>query len=226
MSDKFKMIQMLPGAPTARPVPRTVSHMKPRRRKFAKYPDRLNQVEAALATCVPEPQIRRRLAAQFGVSEATAGQYIKEVRDRWREDAIASGSMDREARRDQVRMQLQTVVMRAMNAQSSTGGKNPVTYPDPDLRAAIAGLRELKNLDGLDDAAPETAGPTIHSQFNVGLAFGPMGFKSPEEIRANLEELRERFATQGPAQFHGHISQPPAQDVLDVGEGSDDDQEG
>lgn len=208
----------VPAKKRGRP-PGILTQSHPRKRKFSKFQDRLQQIEAALANCVPEPQITRSCAKQFGVSENMVRQYIAEVRQRWREDSSSSGGAQREAKRDLIRVQLQTVVMRAFTRTVTRAG---ITTPDPDLRAATVALRELKNLDGLDEAKAEAGGNSPVSQFNVGLNFGPLGFKSPEEIRENLKELRAKFAEGGPAAFHGHVSQPPAEGPEELEEPEED----
>jgi hypothetical protein len=110
------------------------------------------------------------LAKTYGVSERQALRYVEKVREGWRRGAPRDIAT-REQRRDEVRATIDEVIRQAMARRKPLRGADgdpvlgadsePVLVPDPDLRAALHGLRLAIQLDALE--APSDVGRLMHS---------------------------------------------------------------
>ena len=98
-------------------------------------PARLAKVESLLALQMTNAQIKRAVAAEFGVSERTVATDIERVLFRHEPATLAA----REKARDQMRMSLRQLYQRCLNSK--------------DWRSAVAALDRICKLDGL--YAPE-----------------------------------------------------------------------
>ncbi len=193
---------MMPGAPTARPAEFR------RRRRFGQYPDRIRAVEAALAQCVPEPQIRHKFSAQFGVSEKMVNAYMREVRARWAEDAAAAGGTSRDVRRDEIRLFMKAIAIRAVTGEAEDDGTGKTRRGKPNLRVAILAAKGIRELDGLDDAPPEV-NLNQHNYYVNGQSNNRMGFKDDQALDDYLEQREQRVMAKVAGDMHSSATSAP-----------------
>jgi hypothetical protein len=132
---------------------RTTAEEREQRIDFAQevYTRTLNTAKTALA-----------IEAQFGITRRHARNIIRQMRDRWEEEAVLEG--DIEDRRTEMRMTVRATYERAMRrrvAQHNADG-TPAFYPkghpregqlvtteQPDLQLALRAAEYLARLDGL-----------------------------------------------------------------------------
>ncbi len=108
---------------------------------------RLAECEDMLASGIQPKRVVADLRARHGLSKAQGSRYLTQAYARWAQEA---GTLDRDARRNQMRATLWAAYCKAMNLERTgvTDGKT-YTYPAPDLRSATSILDILCRLDGL-----------------------------------------------------------------------------
>lgn len=131
--------------------------------------DRLLDCEQHLIRLRSSRRVESAMAKKYGVSRRTARRWLQRVRERWAEDANGEGEEIRAERRTNYRATLNEVIAVAMNrTRSVRDGDGFVKVADPDLRAALSAVEQLRRLDGVDAAeAPRVFDARVSG--NVGL---------------------------------------------------------
>lgn len=128
--------------------------------KSASTEDRIRVAETLLLQRVRIGSVVAHLVRTYGVSERQAQRYVAKVREGWRRGAPRDVET-REARRDEVRATIDEVIRLAMQRRKplrgpdggpvfAPGTTDPIMVPEPDLRAALHGLRLAMQLDALE----------------------------------------------------------------------------
>lgn len=157
-----------------------------------KQQDQVDVVHNMLVNMVPYSEIERQLSARWRVSRKRVHNLIKLVLDEW----SASSSALTPARRHQIRGGFEALFLRA-NQKGDIG-----------LAARILG--ELAKLDGCYAPTQAQVNVTGAMGVGVGINLGGLGFKSADEVRDRIEELRGRLAKQGPSLLQPHVAQHAA----------------
>jgi hypothetical protein len=123
---------------------------------------RLTEVEELLEARLSPMRVEATLSQRWGVTQRCVRRYVRAVRRRWR---VESRSMDRTARRDQMRSTIEGILYDARQSG--------------DLTQALRAADMLVRLDGLD--APIEV-DVRHSQAEPAMA--------PEEAEAKLVAIR------------------------------------
>ena len=146
---------------------------------------RIDEVTAMLRNMVPYSVIQQQLSLRWGMSRASIMGIIRRVHADWAVDAATVS----DTRRHQIRNGFEQLFMQAQGAKKL------------DLAARILG--ELARLDGC--IAPTAVNMQVQGQVGVGvgISLGTLGFKSPDEVRARIDELQNRLKTQGPIMLTG-----------------------
>lgn len=192
----------------------------------AEVEDRIRVAETLLVQKVRESTVVEHLCRAYDVSERQAARYVKAVRERWRAGAPRD-LVSRERRRDELRASIDEAVRRAFQRTKAVNDakgrplmrtrtlrdpdgtietiEEPITVADPDLRAALHGLRLAMVLDGLEQptgreivaARPDDEkkgdAETVHREEQAtgtdGAELADVG-PSPESVVAKLRGLR------------------------------------
>lgn len=136
---------------------------------------RLRFVESLLARGHARREIVAEVSRKFGASTRTADDYIRRVREEWRKEAEVTAPQ----RRDETRARL-------MKLRLTLEGKSAWS-------AVVSVERLLADIDGLR-LRPALQ---VECQPHAGHGLGSLGFKTAEEIRDRITELRTRFADAG-----------------------------
>jgi hypothetical protein len=135
----------------------------------------LRFVEKGLTIQLAHHEIVKQCQARFGISQRHSYRSIEKVY------AIMEKNAEREKpmRKHQMRQTLRMIAQAALERK--------------DFRAAIAALDRVARIDGLY----EDMKFSLHHQGSVGVGIGlaALGFKSPQEVRGRIEELKERLAS-------------------------------
>lgn len=145
-----------------------------------------------LISMFPHFMIVSQLSMRYGKPRTYVEDLIKRVHDDWAINAAAIA----DTRRHQVRHGFEKIMMIA------AGKKDAAGHPTPALDVMVRVQRELGLLDGC--YVPNTVNVNHTGAVGVGISLGGLGFKSPEEVAARVDELRARLAAQGP----GALSRP------------------
>jgi len=172
----------------AQGINRTVSRARPR--KFKQ--ERIDQVIGMLQNMIPYHMIKKQLAEKWGCGREMVGKYIHHVHEVWAEEAALIAGQ----RRHQIRVAYETLYMKFLSSGD-----------DHDLKMAMAALRELSFLDGVNAQVPGAIQNQV--QVAVGLNLASLGFQSPEQVRARVEELRARIKEEGGQTLTGPQFSPP-----------------
>lgn len=148
---------------------------KKRRRIPIEHYDR---VSTMLISMVPYSMIARQLSGEWKKTK----KYIMEVIQTIHEDWADQSALATPGRKHQIRQAFEHLFITAKTAKD-TGNATRI-------------LRELALLDG---SYAKTQVAIEHSgSMGVGINLGALGFKTPDEVQARIEEIRERLAAQGP----------------------------
>jgi hypothetical protein len=148
---------------------------KKRRRIPIEHYDR---VSTMLVSMVPYSMIVKQLSAEWKKPK----KYIMEVVTAVHEDWANQAAVTQHTRRHQIRQAFEFLYMKATAAK--------------DITNAARIMRELGLLDG---SYAKTEVAVSHSGgVGVGISLGALGFKTPDEVQARIEELRARLALEGP----------------------------
>lgn len=113
---------------------------------------------------LPEARVKGQLIAKYKVHPSTVGKWIKEVFARHRKAAEGDAVEVRENRRNLMRLRLETIQSMAVNKSVIVRDPNGKPIPDPkdatkpmrvaapDLKNALDACKQLRDLDGLDEA--------------------------------------------------------------------------
>lgn len=118
---------------------------------------RLDEVETLMARRLSTSKVCQWAAAKYSITERQARKYVQKIRERW---AAESSTVDRAAKRDQLRATAESIVAHALSRSEVVrdADGNPIVDPTtnrplvrevPDLKTAIRGADVLARLDGL-----------------------------------------------------------------------------
>ncbi len=169
----------------------------------AEYQIRLLETDKLCVRLVDTHKVRAALMKKYGVAESTANQWIAKVKKRWREDVEHKNAQMpeiREARRSQMRAMLQDVIAQANSKQTTMrdrGGKvildktgKPIMQAAPDLKASLAAMSQLRDLDALDQPkaahllVTNTTKEDGMSQDEMDFFVATNRFATPDELEA------------------------------------------
>lgn len=146
--------------------------------------------EELLVRRVRTCDIERAMGSQFRLEPRSVRKYISRVHDRWRAEAEAS---PRSQRRNHLRQNLEDLYQRSINAREVVRDKDgnpvldasnrPVTYPRPDVRAAVGVSDKLAKLDGLYEPLTVDAGGALADL--MALAFGAERAQAEPQVSAH-----------------------------------------
>ncbi len=122
------------------------------------YESRIADTEEHIVRLRSSPRIIRVMAAKYRVDPKSVANWIREVYDRWAAEAT---EVNREARRNEMRATLNTVVSMALNKSTVLKDINgnpmidavtqkPITRALPDIKSVLDATKQLRALDGLD----------------------------------------------------------------------------
>ena len=180
---------------------------KPRRRK--KIPqDHYDTVANMLMNVLPNHMILSQCSMRWNKPK----QYVQDVIVRVHEDWAAQAALTADTRRHQIRQGFEVLLMKALkgtpNAQGQAG--------NGDLHLAARIMSELGKLDGCYKPAQSEINVNHGGQIGMGIALGALGFKSQDEVRDRIEELRARLAKQGPAALQAPAQTPGIPTALET----------
>ena len=157
-------------------------------RKLAKRPKRVSPqtkarmvvVEEMLRALIPMETIKARQAKEWGITELAVKGIIDNVYDQWAIQANDPQFVSKQ--KNTLRESWKQIHIRAL-------AKN-------DLHQAGRALEHLGKLDGCypDEKLKVEASLAMTG---VGINLTTLGFSSPEEVRARIDELRARIAKGG-----------------------------
>jgi hypothetical protein len=164
---------------------------KPKRRK--KIPqDHYDTVANMLMNVLPNHMILSQCSMRWNKPKA----YVQDVIVRVHEDWATQAAMTADTRRHQIRQGFEVLLMKALKGHpNAQGGQSS----PGDLHLASRIMRELGLLDGCYKPATSEINITHGGQVGMGIALGALGFKSQDEVRDRIDELRAQLAKQGPA---------------------------
>lgn len=129
----------------------------------AEYEIRLIETESLMLRIVAPAKVKAMLSKKFKVTENTVVSWMGVVRKRWAEDVAAQSARMpelRQERRNQMRAMLYDIVSQANSKSVIIRGKDgaplldkagkPVREARPDIRAALEAMKQLRDLDALD----------------------------------------------------------------------------
>lgn len=145
--------------------------------------ERVLDAEQHLVRLRSSRRVEAALSKKYGVTRRTVRRWVKQVRDRWAEEAEGEGEELRMERRTNYRATLNEVIAQAMNrTRTVKDGDGTKRVPDPDLRSALSAIEQLRRLDGVDAAeAPRIFDARVSG--NVGLTdiFGSLANESEKQ---------------------------------------------
>jgi hypothetical protein len=176
-AQEYRSMAPLTTTTTKRPTTRL-----PRR----KYPqEHYDTVSTMLISMVPYAEIQKQLSMRWGKPR----KYVLDVMRYVHQDWASNAALLADTRRHQIRAGFERVFLLA--SQRQTGQQS-----DPDLHVMTRVMRELGLLDGC--YVPSEVNVNHTGAVGVGIALGALGFKSPDEVKARIDELRATLAAQGP----------------------------
>lgn len=137
-------------------------------------------LQVYVTEAMPYTAATRAIMDKFGVSRTTAQNDLR------RAGAMAVAAELEEAK--VVRARVSSALWRSRAAAHMKG----------DHSAAVSAMRALISMHGLAKATVNVA-----MTGSVGINLGALGFKSPEEVRDRIEELRARLKQDGPMALSG-----------------------
>lgn len=140
--------------------------------------ERLDIVDQMLRQGYTRSSIQILLSKKWGMTRRQVRKYIAQVISAWEADAI----LNTENRITERRSQLEGVLEMALR-------QDP-----PNLKVAIAALDRLCKVDG---CYPAQEVSLAVQQVGLGVGLGTLGFKSREEIRGRIDELKHRLLNGG-----------------------------
>jgi hypothetical protein len=138
---------------------------------------RLLRVDAMMREGQSSRKIQQELGNEWGITRRTVRGYIAKIWKEWEKD-----SQPTPQRAAQRRSQLETVYQRALRSD--------------DYKAAVQALDRLCRLDMLYPVEQVQIG--VEGKIGVGVGLAALGFKSPDDARNRIVELRERLSNGGP----------------------------
>lgn len=167
--------------PNALPAP-------PAKRRKRIPQEHYDTVSTMLIGMVPYSEIQKQLSMRW----AKPRKYVMDVMVQVQHDWAANAALLADTRRHQIRAGFEKVLL--MAAQQTP----------PDLHVMTRVMRELGLLDGCYQ--PAEVNVNHAGAIGVGISLGGLGFKTPDEVRSRIEELRAQLAAQGPKA----IQSPPS----------------